>query len=506
MSYLTKKRRTFQLCVLCAAFLCGPALAQEETPPEKGALEENVTSEEPQDPGPKSKADVFEQYRVLIDLIDSVSNSYVQPISREELIQAAIEGVTSKLDPYSYYIANENVEDFRRDLNSSYGGVGMAIDSNNGKIRVVAPLVGMPAYAAGIHGGDEITEIAGSSVEGKKVDDVLKLLSGEIGTSVQVKIRRAGVKDPMEFTIFREMILMETVLGYDRSQKDDSWNYWLDEPNGIAYVHVTEFRNETGNELKKVLKELQEPPVTEGEAADGPKAESPLKGLILDLRFNPGGDFMTAIEMADAFISQGIIVSAKGKNTVEEVWRAKPEVLVPEKLPMVILINSYSASASEVFSACLQDHQRAVIVGERSYGKGIIQSVLPFEGGTSNLKLTTAGYYSPNGRNIHRGEGAAEADEWGVKPEDAFLVQTSTEEDEMLMADMRRRGVLKTHNDLPTTKNPASWCDEQLEKGLGVLESALKTSAKAPAVLKERSAPYREGSESGNSSRRYWRR
>lgn len=433
-----------------------------------------------------SQRDTFEQYRVLIDLIDSVSRNYVHAMTREELIQAAIEGVTSKLDPYSYYIANEEQENFHREVNSHFGGVGMAIDGDGEKTKVIVPLVGMPAYNAGIHCGDEILEVDGISLEGKKIDEVLQMLSGEIGSTVTLKIRRVNEKKPLDFEITRELILQETVLGFDRNAEDDSWNYWLDAQNGIAYIHVTEFRDETANEFRKVLTELQKP--REGET------ESPLKGLILDLRFNPGGDFNVAIEMCDFFISDGILVTAKGKNTVEEVWRAKPETLIPADVPMVLLLNSFSASASEVFSACLQDHQRAVIVGERSYGKGIIQSVMPFEGGTSTLKLTTAGYYSPNGRNIHRNEGAGEGDEWGIKPDDENLVQTSRDEDEAFLMDRLRRGTLKTHNDVKPTKNPAKYQDEPLLRGLEILESTLKTGAKAKTILWDRSAPYREGS------------
>jgi len=442
-----------------------------------------------------SRRDTFEQYRVLIDLIDSVSRNYVHTMTREELIQAAIEGVTSKLDPYSYYIANEKQADFHREVNSHFGGVGMAIDGSGDKTKVIVPLVGMPAYNAGIHCGDEILEVDGISLKEKKIDEVLKLLAGEIGSKVKLKIRRVNEKKTLEFEITRELILQETVLGFDRNDADDSWNYWLDEKNGIAYIHVTEFRDGTANEFRKVLTEIQKP--REGET------ESPLKGLILDLRFNPGGDFNVAIEMCDFFISDGVIVTAKGKNTVEEIWRAKPETLIPKEVPMVLLLNSFSASASEVFSACLQDHNRAIIVGERSYGKGIIQSVMPFEGGTSTLKLTTAGYYSPNGRNIHRHEGAGEGDEWGVKPNDENLVQTSQDEDAAFLLDRLRRGTLKTHNDVKPTKNPANYQDEPLQRGLEVLENALKTGVNAKSVLSERSAPYRESN--GGSRRGRWR-
>ncbi len=488
-----------------------PSVWAEEVEEVKNAeenAEENAEIADLPTVGVKGKIDTFEQYRVLIDLIDNVSRNYVHSMTREELIQAAIEGVTSKLDPYSYYIGGKDMEGFRRNMNSCFGGVGMAVDVINGKTTVVAPLVGMPAYRAGVHCGDVILEIDGKSLEGMKIDEVMNLLSGEIGSQVKLRIQRIGKREPIEMTVEREMILMETVFGFDRNA-DDSWNYWLDQKNGVAYIHVTEFRDETANEIRKILKQLQQKAKTETRTETETNTESkveksPLRALILDLRFNPGGNFNVAVEMCNMFISEGIIVSAKGKNTVEEVWRATPEMEIPASVPMVILLNSYSASASEVFSACLQDHNRAVIVGERSYGKGVIQSVLPFEGGNSNLKLTTAGYYSPNGRNIHREEGAGETDEWGVKPTDEHLVQTSMEEDEMFLRDRHRRGTLKTHNDLPTTKNPASYRDLQLEKALSVMYNTLKLRVNATKTIQTRMVPYQEKPSNSRRANRWW--
>lgn len=475
----------------------------------------HIFAQDSETPASESSQNAFEQYRVLIDLIDSVAQNYVHPYSREELIEAAIDGVTNKLDPYSYYLGGEDLNRFQRETNSQFGGVGMAIDSRDGKIVVVAPLVGMPAYNAGIFAGDEILEIDGTSVKGEKIDDVLQRLTREIGTSVQLKVRRPGTSKPLDFQVERELVLLETVLGFDRNP-DDSWNFWLDKPNGIAYIRVTEFKDETANEIRKALEQLQKPENPTETQTEKPsenqtenQTKNPLRGLILDLRFNPGGAFNVAIEMGNMFIPEGVIVSAKGKNTVEQVWRATPEMVIPKDVPLVILLNSYSASASEVFSACLQDNQRAIIVGDRSFGKGIIQSMLDFEGGVSRLKLTTAGYYSPNGRNIHRNEGAVEADEWGVKPLDEHLVQMTAEEEQMLMNDMLLRGTLKTHNNIPARRNPVSFQDKQLEKALDVVEKALKTGTKGSRVLMKRASEYRTVSgdaESGSGRRSYWRR
>ena len=209
-------------------------------------------------------------------------------------------------------------------------------------------------------------------------------------------------------TITREWVHVETVLG-DRRKSDDSWDFMLDHDKHIGYIRLTAFSRDTAQDLKKALVELRK----EG-----------LKGLILDLRFNPGGLLNSAIEVSDLFIAKGRIVSTKGRNTPERVWDAQKEGTF-EGFPMAVLVNHYSASASEIVSACLQDHKRAAVIGERTWGKGSVQNVIELEGGKSALKLTTASYHRPSGKNIHRFPDAKETDEWGVMPDAGYEVRLS---------------------------------------------------------------------------------
>ncbi|MDO4569303.1 MAG: S41 family peptidase [Planctomycetia bacterium] len=477
---MNKKMLPFLLYGIALVLACGANAAEKE------------------DSAPKS--DSFEQYRVLIDTIDQVSRNYVNQVSREELIEAAINGVIKKLDPYSNYIAPDKMESFRKNIDSKFGGIGVQVHSRDGKIIVVSPLMGTPAYEAGVFSGDQILKVGGESVEGLSLDDVIERMKGEIGTPITLQLRREGRPDPFDLEIVREIITLETVLGFDRNE-DDSWNHWLDEKNGIAYICISSFAPETTRDMRRVLNAL----VNERDENDEPK----MKGLILDLRFNPGGLFPAAVDICDMFLDDGRIVSTKGRNTEEQVWNASKEKTICASVPMVILINQYSASASEVVSACLQDNNRAIIVGERSWGKGSVQNVVELEDGASALKLTTAGYFRPNGKNIHRVEGAAESDEWGVVPNEEHHVAMTPQQLASLMEDRMSRQDLRTHNVQKSEAKPFS--DPQLRKALDVLfkelgvdtgEQGTKTSALTPRNGRQLSV----NSTQNASSRRGWRR
>ncbi|MDO4584293.1 MAG: S41 family peptidase [Planctomycetia bacterium] len=454
----------FQRIVLAGWLcLCGGMGYAEETP-EKVPVE-----------------DTFEAYRVLIDTIDQVDRNYVGQLSKRELIDAAIEGVLKKLDPYSDYISPERMESFRKNVDSKFGGIGVMLNVDGDKIVVVSPLVNTPAYRAGVFSGDVILEVDGESVVGFSADEVSQRMKGEIGTTLTLKLLREGNPKPFTLTVERDMISMETVSGFDRLE-DDSWNYWMDAPHGIAYVAISSFGQDTATQLREVLENLQKPTEEGGEPA--------LKALILDLRFNPGGILPVAIDVCDLFLEDGVIVSIQGRNTEERVWKAKKDDSLLEKIPMTVLINHYSASASEIVAACLQDHGRAVVIGERSWGKGSVQNVMELEDGNSALKLTTAGYHRPNGKNIHRAEDATESDEWGVVPQEEFYVAMTPEQQGRLAEDQRRRHELRTHQ---VNENPA-WSqrgfeDPQLQKAMEVLEGELKTNVNVQALLRKRLNP-----------------
>ena len=317
------------------------------------------------------------------------------------------------LDPHSSFINTSESKQFRRQIEGKFGGIGIQVGVNNetNRLQVIAPMVGTPAYEGGILAGDQIVEIDGQSAEGMSPDKAVEVLTGRPGTEVKLNVLHEGSEDPETITITRAIIDIPSVLG-DHRKPDDHWDFMLDNDKKIGYVRITGFMQNTVEELKKALAQLKE----EG-----------MKGLILDLRDDPGGLLSAAVEISDMFLDKGEIVSTKGRNTQPRSFSAQKDGLY-EDVPMVVLINQNSASASEIVSAALQDHKRAAIVGQRSYGKGSVQNILDLEDGNSVLKLTVASYYRPSGENIHRFKNARNTDKWGVSPDKGLEVKLTTSE------------------------------------------------------------------------------
>jgi carboxyl-terminal processing protease len=320
------------------------------------------------------------------------------------------------------------------------------------------------------------------------MDEVVRRLKGEIGTSVSFTVLHGVGGKAETFTVQREVVHVDTVKGSDR-KADDSWNFMLDPERRIGYIRLTAFSRETAADLKRALEELE---------------RQKMRGLILDLRFNPGGLLTSAIEVSDMFVSEGRIVSTKGRNTPERVWDAvKPGTF--EGFPMVVLVNHYSASASEIVSACLQDHNRAAIVGDRTWGKGSVQNVIELEDGKSALKLTTATYTRPNGHNIHRFPDATESDEWGVKPNEGLDVVLNEREKSMLLADWRQHEIAHGHpHDEGLAVKPSDSSNEQKpdsapDKGLAA-DGSTKTPTHSPAADEESTKPSRSSVNSDASA------
>lgn len=377
-------------------------------------------------------AEYYEMFKVLADTMDQVERNYVKDISRRELMEAAIRGVLEKLDPYSNYISPDEIGRFKTAVENQFGGIGIQVDVRHGRLTVVSPLVGSPAYRAGIQAGDVIVEIDGKSSANIELDEAIRRLKGEAGSSVSITLVHPPKSDRRTVTIEREIIHLETVLG-DRRDDHDRWDYMLDHEKRIGYIRITSFGRDTFRDLHAAMKELD---------------KQKLRGLIVDLRFNPGGLLGSAIEVADLFLNEGEIVSTAGRNSPKRSWSArKPDTF--DGFPMVVLVNRYSASASEIVSASLQDHKRAVVIGERTWGKGSVQNVIELENGKSALKLTTASYRRPNGQNIHRFPDSKESDQWGVMPDPGYEIKLGDDEMSQLVALRHQRDILLINHSAP---------------------------------------------------------
>ena len=360
--------------------------------------------------GAKPKDEMLELYGLFVDAVEKVELNYVRPVTRRELLENALEGMLQNLDPHSSFINTSEWQQFRRQIEGKFGGIGIQVDLDNdsGRLRVVAPMVGTPAYEAGILAGDQIMEIDGKSAEGMSTEKAIEVLTGRPGTDVKLSVLHEGSEDPVTISLTRAIINIPSVIG-DRRKPDDQWDLIIDKDKKIGYIRITGFNEHTADELRKILEQFKD---------DGGK------GLILDLRDDPGGLLSAAVEVSDMFLEKGEIVSTKGRNTQPRHYEAqKDSTFEASDIPMVVMVNQNSASASEIVAAALQDHKRAVVVGQRSYGKGSVQNLIDLDGGSSILKLTVASYYRPSGENIHRFKNAKTTDKWGVSPDSGMEVK-----------------------------------------------------------------------------------
>ncbi|SLM32325.1 Carboxy-terminal-processing protease [Desulfamplus magnetovallimortis] len=315
----------------------------------------------------------YESLKLFTDVLQELEDNYVDEVDGEALIHSAIKGMVGSLDPHSTFMPPEAFDELQDDTKGEFGGIGIVISIKNGLLTVVSPIEGTPAYKAGIKAGDIIIKIDGESTADLALWESVKKMRGTRGESVVITIVREGVPDPVDYELVRDIIPMNSV----RSATIHP---------GYGYLWVTNFRNNTSDEIKEKLDILE-------------SGQVPLKGLILDLRNNPGGLLSQAADVSDIFLEKGVIVSIKGRfeqhTEAFEAHKTKDD----RKYPLVVLINSGSASASEIVAGALQDHKRALILGTTSFGKGSVQSVRPLRDGFG-LKYTIARYYTPNGRSI----------------------------------------------------------------------------------------------------------
>ena len=412
--------------------------------------------------GAKPSDDVAELYGVFVDAVEQVQQNYVRPVSRRELMESALRGMLGDLDPHSTYINTPQWKAFKRQIEGKFGGVGMTVevDDETKRLKVVAPMVGTPAYQGGVMAGDIVMEIDGTSTEGLTIGQGDRTPPG--GNPARRSSSRCYTnwpRRPRTLSLNRAIIELPSVMG-DKRKPNDEWDFMLDPAKKIGYIRITNFIQNTVDEVKVALRELD---------AAG------MKGLILDLRDDPGGLLAAAVEISDLFVESGKIVSTRGRNTAEKSFEAhKPGTFTG--FPMAVLVNHNSASASEILAACLQDHDRALVVGERSFGKGSVQNILDLEDGDSVLKLTVATYWRPSGKNIHRFKNAKETDEWGVSPNPGLEVKLDPREYRDWFLARRDRDFLSSHNKPKAPKEgekAPTYADKQLDKTLAVLTEKL---------------------------------
>ncbi len=318
--------------------------------------------------------DSLDALRAFIEVYEHLKKEYVEEIDDQTLLNYAIDGMLTKLDPHSGYLEPRDVTSLRDSTTGSFGGIGIEMDIINGLIEVIAPIDDSPAAIAGMRARDLITHVDDEPVRDISLREAIEILRGPIGAKVKLTVLREtdGQSEKLDFTLERAVVRVTSVSAEQF-------------PHGIGYLRISQFQNRTGADLIKAISAMQ--------------ADGPLNGIILDLRNNPGGVLSAAIDVADSFLPDGLIVTTRGRDSfLDSSYEAKPDTVITDA-PIVVLINGGSASAAEIVAGALQDHERAVVIGTPSFGKGSVQTILSLENNYA-LKLTTALYYTPSGRSI----------------------------------------------------------------------------------------------------------
>ena len=316
----------------------------------------------------------LEDLRTFTEIFAKIKNDYVEPIEDRTLLENAIKGMLAGLDPHSAYLVPDDYKDLQTGTSGEFGGLGIEVGMEDGFVRVIAPIDDTPAARAGVRAGDLVVRLDDTPVKGMSLAEAVKRMRGKPGSQITLTVVREGEEGPIRITITRDVIRVASVKS--RMLED-----------GYPYVRITQFQLRTGENLREAVSKLKD------------EAEGDLKGLILDLRNNPGGVLSAAVAVSDAFLTEGTIVYTEGRlEDARLKFSAKPTDLL-DGAPLVVLVNGGSASASEIVAGALQDHRRAVIMGAPTFGKGSVQTILPMDNGSA-LKLTTARYYTPSGRSI----------------------------------------------------------------------------------------------------------
>ena len=360
-----------------------------------------------------------QQLQRLAEVRSRIHERYVTDVNAQQVTDGAIRGMLEALhDPYSAYLPAEGLAAADRETAGRLSGIGIQIRLEKDEITVVTPIEDSPALKAGIRPGDMITAIDGQPTKGLTLADAVQRILGRKGTAVKLTLRRAG--ETFEVPLTRAQIKVHSVRGFRRGP-DNNWEFLLEPDKGLGYVQITHFNESTSHDLREVLQALKKK----------------LRGLILDLRFCPGGLLSAAFETVELFIPQGLVVTVKGNRGEEKVYRADGKAVLADT-PLLVLVNEQTASAAEIVAGALKDNGRATLVGTRTYGKGSVQEIVKLTDGGA-LKLTTAHYFLPSGRSIQKAAGAAD---WGVDPTDGYYLPVDARQNEALLKDDRKREIL----------------------------------------------------------------
>ncbi len=387
---------------------------------------------------------VYEDLRVLTDVFTHLQKDYVEETENRSLIYGAIDGMLNTLDPHSSFMRPEVYREMQMETKGKFEGLGIVIEKKKGVLTVVSPIEDTPAFKAGIQPGDHIIKIDGKPTKNLDLNEAAMKMRGPKGTNVTITITREGLAKPKDITIVRDIIPLKSVRHEVLEEK-------------IGYVRISQFNEETASDFEKAIQKLHV------------LNKAPLKGLIVDLRNNPGGLLDQAVKVADKFITSGVIVSIEGRNKEQKMKFTAHRDGTLEDYPLVVLVNGGSASGSEILAGALQDHERALILGTKTFGKGSVQTIFPLKDG-SGLKLTTARYYTPNGKSIQA---------MGITP--SIIVPYSEAPDPELKGQAQRvmekdlerhlEGMEETREEKEPKEGDKEVFDSQLERALQILKS-----------------------------------
>jgi carboxyl-terminal processing protease len=365
--------------------------------------------------------------RVLAGAMSKIEDRALNPVGQRRLFEGAMDGMMDQLDKNSKYLSPALLKEFHEEVDLQFAGVGIqiGIDPKTKDLKVLSPVANSPAARAGILAGDRILRIDKAPTHGMSLGDASVLLRGKKGTAVTLTILHQGEDKPHEVTIVRENVQGDSVWG-DTRNADGSWDFFLDGHDQIGYLRIATFTDNTVNELRQALAWM---------------TQQGMRGLVLDVRDNPGGYLDAGIDVCDLLIPSGEIVTTRGRGgRINETYSASGDAPFAD-FPMAVVVNGQTASAAEIVAACLQDHHRAAIVGQRTYGKGTVQDLIDLEQGCGAMKLTTKSYWRPSGKDIQRPHKASAKDDWGVSPDEGLKVALGDDETDQWREWRARRDV-----------------------------------------------------------------